>query len=126
MSGLRVARGRPGGTCPGSSARDQSAKRCFTMRSSSEWYASTSTRPSGLEQVHRLVEAAARFGSSRLTSMRIAWNVRRAGWPPRRRAGAGMPRFTASTSSPVVAQRAGGDDLGRDAARRSAPRRCGR
>ena len=32
---------------------------------------------------------SARFGSSRLTSMRIAWKVRRAGWPPRRRAARG-------------------------------------
>ena len=35
--------------------------------------------------------------------MRIAWNVRRAGWPPRRRAGAGTASRTMSASSSVVA-----------------------
>src|SRR5215207_1327135 len=102
VSGLRDGRGRPVGTYPGSSVRDQSTKRSFTMRSSSEWYASTTTRPSGLRRWTDSSSPTSKLGSSRLTSMRIAWNVRRAGWPPRRRAAAGMPRFTASTSSPVV------------------------
>ena len=43
----------------------QRAKRSFTMRSSSEWYASTSTRPPGREQVHRLVEARRRGSAAR-------------------------------------------------------------
>ena len=40
-----------------SSSPAHRANVCFTIRSSSEWYASTSTRPSRAEEVHRLVEA---------------------------------------------------------------------
>jgi len=39
--------------------------------------------------VHGVVEAGGRFGSSWLTSMRMAWNVRRAG-AARRRVAAGI------------------------------------
>jgi hypothetical protein len=35
--------------------------------------------------------------------MRMAWKLRFAGWPPRRRAGAGMASRTSSASAPVVA-----------------------
>ena len=40
--------------------------------------------------------------SSRLTSMRMAWKVRFAGCPPRRRAAAGMAPATMPASSAVV------------------------
>src|SRR4051794_13711527 len=73
----------------------------FTRRSSSEWYASTSTRPPGPTRWTESSRPSARFGNSRLTSMRIAWNVRRAGCGPRRRAGAGIARLIASTRSNV-------------------------
>ena len=43
----------------------------------------------GTDDVHRSSRPSARFGSSRLTSMRIAWNVRRAGMAAR--AGASRP-----------------------------------
>ncbi len=46
--------------------------------------------------------ATGRASSSPLTSMRIAWNVRLAGWPPVRRAGAGIAETTTSASRAVV------------------------
>ena len=44
---------------------------------------------------------AGRMASSSLTAMRMAWNVRRAGCPPRRRAGAGTASRTTSASCSV-------------------------
>ena len=90
----------PGGS--GSSRPAQVANRRFTRRSSREWYAMTRMRPPGVSRCTDSSRPAARFGSSRLTSIRIAWNVRRAGWRPRLRAAAGIPARIASTSSPVV------------------------
>ena len=45
------------GAVRSASSPDHRANVSFTMRSSSEWYASTSTRPFGPDHVHRLVEA---------------------------------------------------------------------
>ena len=73
-------------------------KRAFTMRSSPEWYESTATRPPGAVASIAASSAVARISSSRLTSMRIAWNVRFAGCPPRRRAGAGIASRTIEAS----------------------------
>ena len=47
--------------------------------------------------------AGASTSSSAFTAMRMAWNERLAGWPPVRRAGAGMAARTISASSVVVA-----------------------
>ena len=52
--------------------------------------------------------APGRASSSALTSMRIAWNVRVAGWPPVRRVAAGMAVVTIAASSAV-------DSIGRAA-----------
>ena len=91
--------GRPGGHSqpPVTAAR----KRALTMRSSPEWYESTATRPPGAVASIARSSAAARISSSRLTSMRIAWNVRLAGCPPRRRAGAGIASRTIAASCTV-------------------------
>ena len=59
--------------------------------------------------------ASGRISSSRLTSMRMAWKVRLAGWPPRRRAGAGMASRTMAASSAVVSIGPVGHDGGGDA-----------
>ena len=40
--------------------------------------------------------------SSSLTSIRSAWKVRLAGWPPVRRAGAGISAYSSSTSRAEV------------------------
>ena len=71
------------------------------MRSSPEWYESTAMRPPGPSRSMASSSAPGRMSSSRFTSMRMAWNVRLAGWPPRRRAGAGMASRTTSASSVV-------------------------
>ena len=42
------------------------------------------------------------WSSSSLTAIRIAWKERLAGWPPAKRAGAGIADLIASTSSCVV------------------------
>ena len=47
--------------------------------------------------------ARSRAASSPLTSMRRAWNVRLAGWPPVRRVAAGIAARTSSASRPTVA-----------------------
>ena len=60
--------------------------------------------------------ASGSASSSPLTSMRMAWNVRLAGWPPVRRAGAGMAAVTISASSAV-------DSIGRAATMAAAMRR---
>ena len=61
----RAARagGRSARTGLGSSVRDHSVKRSFTMRSSSEWYASTSRRPSGASRCTDSSSPAARLGA---------------------------------------------------------------
>ena len=59
---------------------------------------------------------SARFGSSRFTSMRIAWNVRRAGCGPRRRVAAGIASRTIVGELARRAHRAGRDDRAGDAA----------
>ena len=99
-----------------------SLKRFFTMRSSPEWYASTTRACSHSEQrgegvVDRTGEGSS---SSSLTAMRSAWNVRVAGWPPVRRAAAGMALRTSSASSPVVVIGRDADDGAGDALRLSA------
>src|SRR3954465_15556253 len=98
------------------------------MRSSREWDASTTTRPSGLRRCTDSSRPDSRLGSSRLTSMRMAWNVRRAGGPPRRLGGAGRRVAPAPAGGggdaalhgfdelTGAAERTGGDDLGRDPA----------
>ena len=72
------------------------------MRSSPEWYDSTAMRPPG--RVASIAPSSARgsASSSALTSMRMAWNVRVAGWPPVRRVAAGIASVTMAASSAVV------------------------
>ena len=105
--------------------RARSARKRLTRRSSSEWNEITASRPPGRSSSHASGSAASSCASSSLTAIRIAWNVRLAGWPPAKRAGAGIAAVIASTSSNVVASVtcAAADDLGGDARRRSAPRR---
>ena len=86
------------------------------MRSSPEWYESTAQRPPGCRAAMPASMAGASTSSSAFTAMRIAWNVRLAGWPPVRRAGAGMASRTISASSVGGGHRAGGDDRLGDAA----------
>ena len=60
------------------------------MRSSSEWKVMTTTRPPTASASSAAGSARSRAPSSSLTSMRSAWNVRLAGWPPVRRVAAGI------------------------------------
>ena len=53
---------------------------------------------------------SARIDSSSLTSMRTAWKVRLAGWPPVRRAAAGMAPRDHVGQLGRGRERAGGDD----------------
>ena len=78
------------------------------MRSSPEWYDSTAIRPNGRVASIAASRATGRASSSPLTSMRMAWNVRLAGWPPVRRAAAGIAAVTMPASSTV-------DSIGRAA-----------
>ena len=92
--------GRSGGQMQ---PRARSARKRLTRRSSSEWKEIAASRPSGRSSSHASGSAASSCSSSPLTAIRIAWNVRLAGWPPPNRAGAGIAAVIASTSSNVVA-----------------------
>ena len=75
-----------------------SANFCLTIRSSSEWKVMMANRPPGARQSKALSRHWDRWSSSPLTAMRMAWKVRLAGWPPLRRAAAGIDSLTMSTS----------------------------
>ena len=97
-----------------------SAKKRLTRRSSSEWKVSAATRPPIFATPQASGSASSSCCSSPLTAIRIAWNVRLAGWPPAKRAGAGMAAVIASLSSKVVVSScaaAAADDLARDPVR---------
>ena len=68
----RSGRGR--GPSPAASRKTR-----LTMRSSPEWYARTAQRPAGARRASVCRRASSRISSSPFTSMRIAWNVLRAG-----------------------------------------------
>ena len=68
----------------------RAAKARLTRRSSSDWYAITTIRPPVPSASRAAGNAASSEASSWFTSMRRAWNVRLAGWPPAKRAGAGI------------------------------------
>ena len=93
-------------------------KNSLTMRSSSEWKLDrppAARRAAARGRPRRARGPATR--SSSLTTMRSAWNTRRAGLPAPKRAGVGMVRLMISTSWPVVANGrrcALGDDAARD------------
>ena len=70
------------------------------MRSSSEWNATTTSRPPGARIRSAAASAAASSPSSSLTKMRSAWNVRVAGWMAPGRAC--TTRATMSASARVV------------------------
>ena len=70
------------------------------MRSSSEWNATTTSRPPGLSTCSAAARPAASSASSSLTKMRSAWNVRVAGWIAPGRAC--TTRATISASARVV------------------------
>src|SRR3954452_16428671 len=82
--------------------RARSARKRFTRRSSREWNEIPAKRPSFRSSSHASGSAASSWPSSSLTAMRIAWNVRFAGWPPAKRAGTGIASVTISTSCWVV------------------------
>ena len=65
-------------------------------------------RPPTLSTSHASGSASSSWASSPLTAMRIAWKVRLAGWPPAKRAGAGIAAVIASLSSKVVVSSARG------------------
>ena len=101
---------------PPDRAAERSARKRLTMRSSSEWNATTTSRPPSPRMRSDAASASASSSSSRLTKMRSAWNVRVAGW-------IGLPRLpptareTISARSWVVLSgplRARLDDRGRD------------
>jgi hypothetical protein len=58
--------------------------------------------PPGARRSIAVGRTSSSASSSPLTAMRRAWNVRVAGWPPVRRAAAGMASRTSSASSTVV------------------------
>ena len=98
-----AGRGSFGGRVASASAPAQSANVSFTIRSSSEWYASTSTRPPGPITCTDSSSPSARFGqlaihfhADRLEG--AARGVR----TTRRGRGAGSTRESTSTSSRVV------------------------
>ena len=71
-------------------------KQRLTSRSSSEWKVMTSIRPPGFRQSTKSQIALSSGSSSSLTAMRMAWNVRRAGWPSSlRRTALGIAASTA-------------------------------
>ena len=80
----------------------RSARKRLTRRSSSEWNEIAARRPSGARTSQASGRAASSWPSSSLTWMRRAWKVRLAGWPPAKRAGAGIAALMTSTSSCVV------------------------
>ena len=82
-----------------------SARKRFTRRSSSEWNEIAARRPPTRSTSQASGSAASSWASSSLTAIRIAWKVRLAGWPPAKRAGAGIAAVIASTSSKVVVER---------------------
>ena len=84
------------------SPRVRSARKRLTRRSSSEWKEMPARRPSARRICQASGSAASSWASSSLTAIRIAWKVRLAGWPPAKRAGAGIAALIASTSSKVV------------------------
>ncbi len=81
-------------------ARLRSARKVLTMRSSSEWKATTTSRPDGLSTRSAAARPRASSASSSLTKIRSAWKVRVAGWivPSRAR----TTRATMSASARVV------------------------
>ena len=120
------ARAGPSARSPGSSVRDQSAKRSFTMRSSSEWYASTSMRPSGSR---RCTDSSSPAGEVRQLAVDLhADGLERATRrvttaAAGRRGDAALDRLDEVTGR----LRAGGRRRSRPrCGARSAPRRCGR
>ena len=59
---------------------ERSARKRLTMRSSSEWKETTTSRPPSPRMRSEAASASASSSSSRLTKMRSAWKVRVAGW----------------------------------------------
>ena len=97
-----------------------SAKKRLTRRSSSEWKVSAAMRPPIFVTLQASGSASSSWVSSPLTAIRMAWKVRLAGWPPAKRAGAGIAAAIASLSSKVVVEllaAAAADDLARDPVR---------
>ena len=89
--------------------------RSLAIRSSPEWYDSTASRPPGTSASIALSSASGSASSSPLTSIRIAWNVRLAGWPPVRRAGGRDRRRHDRRQLRCRLDRPGGDDRPGDA-----------
>ena len=103
-------RARPSRPCPPGTGRR--GRRCALRRRARRAIAAGTARRS--------------TPSSSLTSMRSAWNVRLAGWPPVRRVAAGMALRTSSARRAVLGRTARGRGRARSrrrSARRSAPRR---
>ena len=82
--------------------RARSARKRLTRRSSSEWKEIAARRPPSGSMPQAVGSASSSESSSPLTAIRIAWKLRLAGWPPPKRAEAGIPALIASTSSEVV------------------------
>src|SRR5262245_22316644 len=76
--------------------RLREARKVFTMRSSSEWKAITTSRPPGLSTDSAAASAAASSCSSSFTKTRSAWKVRVAGWMAPGRAWTTRPTISAS------------------------------
>ena len=74
----------------------------FTIRSSNEWKVMMLNLPSGFKRRIIVSIEFSSTSSSWFNSIRIAWNVRLAGWPPVARTFAGIAAFMISESSPVV------------------------
>jgi hypothetical protein len=81
--------------------RVRSARKRLTRRSSREWNDSAASRPPTLSTLHASGSASSSCASSPLTGLRIAGKVGVAGWPPAKRAGAGIAAVIASLSSNV-------------------------
>ena len=84
-----------------SRARARPRKR-LTRRSSSEWKEIPASTPPSRSSPQASGSARSSWPSSSLTAIRSAWKERLAGWPPAKRAGAGIAELIVSTSSSVV------------------------
>src|SRR5262249_9816258 len=93
------------------------ARNVFTMRSSSEWKATATSRPPGRSTASAAARPAASSASSSFTNRRSAWKVRVAGWIAPGRACTTWATMSASAAVVRMGAPARAHDRARDRAR---------